>query len=174
SIIAVHGLGSNPDWAWRHEQTGAMWLRDFLPQSFPQARIMAFDHSSAWSMDAPVKSVEVCGEQLLHVLNTRRDTAEEMKRPIIFIGHSFGGIIIKKVRPLKFLCLLSRARRPEQKSMLGAIFLGVPHDGSRLTSVGKLISYTTYWLGSSTQLLESLQPGDESLRELNISFLQGY
>lgn len=37
---------------------------------------MAFDHSSAWSMDAPVKSVEVCGEQLLHVLNTRRDTAE--------------------------------------------------------------------------------------------------
>lgn len=58
--------------------------------------------------------------------------------------------------------------------MLGAIFLGVPHDGSRLTSVGKLISYTTYWLGSSTQLLESLQPGDESLRELNISFLQGY
>lgn len=58
--------------------------------------------------------------------------------------------------------------------MLGAIFLGVPHDGSRLTSVGKLMSYTTYWLGSSTQLLESLQPRDESLRELNASFLQGY
>ncbi|KAH0606883.1 uncharacterized protein H6S33_003717 [Morchella sextelata] len=61
-----------------------------------------------------------------------------------------------------------------EKSMLGAIFLGVPHDGSRLTSVGKLMSYTTYWLGSSTQLLESLQPRDESLRELNASFLQGY
>jgi hypothetical protein len=72
----THGLGSNPDWAWRHEQTGAMWLRDFLPKSFPQARIMAFNHNSAWSMNAPVRSVEVCGEQLLHVLNTRRETAE--------------------------------------------------------------------------------------------------
>lgn len=58
--------------------------------------------------------------------------------------------------------------------MLGAIFLGVPHDGSRLTLMGKLVSYSTYWLGSSTELLEALEPGAKSLRELNDSFLKGY
>ncbi|KAI5844069.1 hypothetical protein DFP73DRAFT_632156 [Morchella snyderi] len=153
-IIAVHGLGSNPDWARKHAQTDAMWLRDFLPKSFHQARIMAFNHNSAWSMNAPVKSVEVCGEQLLNVLNTRRETEEAL----VTAGRENTDDRFHSIK----------------ESMIGAIFLGVPHDGSRLTAVGKLMSYTTYWLGSSTELLEALRPGDEPLRELNASFLQGY
>lgn len=58
--------------------------------------------------------------------------------------------------------------------MHGALFLGVPHDGSRLTMWGKLLSYCTYWLGSSTELLESLQSGAGLLRQLNRSFLTSY
>jgi hypothetical protein len=69
---------------------------------------------------------------------------------------------------------LDRRYEALKKSMLGAIFLGVPHDGSRLTFMGKLVSYSTYWLGSSTELLEALEPGAKSLRELNDSFLKGY
>lgn len=61
-----------------------------------------------------------------------------------------------------------------EKSMHGAIFLGVPHDGSQLTYWGEVLSYCTYWLGSSTELLEALQPGAESLRELNRSFFTNY
>lgn len=72
SIVAVHGLGSNPDWAWTHEETGAMWLKHFLPKACPRARIMAFNHNSAWDINAPVKSVDVCGQQLLDALNTSR------------------------------------------------------------------------------------------------------
>lgn len=115
SIVAVHGLGSNLDWAWTDEVSGAMWLKDFLPKACPRARIMAFNHNSAWNVDAPVKSVEVCGQQLLDALNYHRAVCiqvaivflkaqflifpvlQETNRPIIFIGHSFGGIIIKKV-----------------------------------------------------------------------------
>ncbi|KAH8154983.1 uncharacterized protein LAJ45_01516 [Morchella importuna] len=135
-IVAVHGLGSNPDWAWTHEETGAMWLKHFLPKACPRARIMAFNHNSAWDINAPVKSVDVCGQQLLDALNTSR---AETDRPIIFIGHSFGGIIIKKVP----------------------------------VSPGGTCG-TSYWLGSSTELLEALEPGAKSLRELNDSFLKGY
>lgn len=50
----------------------------------------------------------------------------------------------------------------------------MPHDGSELTIVGKLVSYTTYWLGSSTQLLEVLEPGSDTLRTLNRLFMEGY
>lgn len=58
--------------------------------------------------------------------------------------------------------------------MIGAIFLGVPHDGSRLSLVGKLMSYATYWLGSSTELLEALKPGERSLRTLDDEFHRAY
>lgn len=56
----------------------------------------------------------------------------------------------------------------------GIIFLGVPHDGSRLILMGKLLSRGAYWLGSSTEILESLKPGARELRELNNNFLLGY
>lgn len=52
-------------------------------------------------------------------------------------------------------------------SVLGAIFLGVPHNGCEVTIVGKLVSLTTYWLGASTEILEVLGAGWEPLRTLN-------
>lgn len=61
SIIAVHGLGANPDHAWvRHKDTSAglqkdvRWLTDLLPQTFREyrpsisARVFCFNYQSAW------------------------------------------------------------------------------------------------------------------------------
>ena len=61
SIIAVHGLGANPDHAWvRHKDTSAgleedvRWLTDLLPQTLRDyrisisARIFCFNYHSAW------------------------------------------------------------------------------------------------------------------------------
>lgn len=49
-----------------------MWLKDLLPKAFPRARIMAYNHNSAWFREAPVKSVRVCGEQLLYAIESSR------------------------------------------------------------------------------------------------------
>ncbi|KAI5848526.1 hypothetical protein DFP73DRAFT_629907 [Morchella snyderi] len=171
-IVAVHGLGSNPDWAWTHG-SGTMWLKDLLPGCFPNARIMAFNHNSKWNRDSPVKSIEHCGKELLDNLNLVRKGVEE--RPIIFIGHSFGGIIIKKALVIAGSKHRNDSRyKSFEKVITGIIFLGVPHDGSRLTAIGKLLSHGTYWLGSSTEILESLKPGARELRDLNNTFLTGY
>lgn len=45
------------------------------------------------------------------------------------------------------------------KKTLGNIFLGTPHKGSNLTTAGKLISLRGYWKGSSTSLLDIIEPG---------------
>lgn len=47
----------------------------------------------------------------------------------------------------------------------------MPHHGSKLTPAGKVLSYVTYWLGSSIELLEYLEPGSDILHKLNHSFL---
>lgn len=53
-----------------------MWLRDLLPHALPSARIMVFNHDSAWRFDAPVKSVKDCGNQLLDAVRTCRRSDE--------------------------------------------------------------------------------------------------
>lgn len=68
----------------------------------------------------------------------------------------------------------SEAHKAIEKSVKGVMFLGVPHDGSQLTAWGKLLSYCTYWLGSSTELLEALQTGADFLRDLNRDFINNY
>jgi hypothetical protein len=139
SIIAVHGLGSNPDTAWQSRTsvplesssdpaTHPIWLRDFLPQDLQKdglrVRVMAFNHNTRWKAGALSKSLEDYGQDLLRELAEKRRSVEvsdllyraspvassyatqERSRPIIFIGHSFGGIIIKKVGLLPHIATL--------------------------------------------------------------------
>jgi hypothetical protein len=97
-IIAVHGLGANPDWAWigkREVGNGEehiKWLSDknMLPAKLPDSRIMTFNYESNWLLGAPKQRRSLCGVQLLTALDSKRK--EEMNtqhRPLIFIGHSF-------------------------------------------------------------------------------------
>jgi hypothetical protein len=44
SVIAVHGLGSKYPATWMKNDT--MWLKDFLPDDFPRARLLAFVYPS--------------------------------------------------------------------------------------------------------------------------------
>lgn len=55
---------------------------------------------------------------------------------------------------------------------LGFIFLGTPHKGARLTTVGKIISLLGYWKGSSASLLEITEPKSAVNRQLHDSFMK--
>jgi hypothetical protein len=47
SIIAVHGLKGTSFETWKDGKTKALWLRDFLPEAIPTARIMTFGYDAA-------------------------------------------------------------------------------------------------------------------------------
>lgn len=49
-----------------------MWLRDFLPNSIPNARIMTYSYKSDWRKADVNTSLRKCGEQLLNVLLQNR------------------------------------------------------------------------------------------------------
>ena len=104
SIVAVHGLGSTPKTAWesrkrvqqarelanppdatcpqaghkhsRVNEPNPNWLRDFLPAEKLGARIMAFNHNTAWKANALSKSLEDYGQDLLRALSEVRLTDE--------------------------------------------------------------------------------------------------
>ncbi|RYO62404.1 hypothetical protein AA0116_g5158 [Alternaria tenuissima] len=104
-IVAVHGLAGDSYSTWTDENNGKLWLRDLLPESlgFGNARVMTFgyDHSE-WlkqvdSWEENKKSSDVL---LDHIVRTRIDTNTPKGKPIMFVGHSLGGIIIKKALDL--------------------------------------------------------------------------
>ena len=49
-----------------------MWLRDFLPDLIPYARIATYSYESDWRKKDVKTSLRQCGEQLLNVLLQNR------------------------------------------------------------------------------------------------------
>jgi hypothetical protein len=47
SIIAVHGLRGTSFETWKDGATKKLWLRDFLPETIPTARVMTFGYDAA-------------------------------------------------------------------------------------------------------------------------------
>ncbi|KAJ3870684.1 hypothetical protein F5051DRAFT_341737, partial [Lentinula edodes] len=99
SIIAVHGLGSTYPSSWTEKESGVNFLKVFLPEDFPQARVLAFVYPSQPFSDPVHVDLKELGIRLLRALvDDRQGSSIKKKRAIIFIGHSFGGLVIKQVR----------------------------------------------------------------------------
>lgn len=103
SIIAVHGLQGDSYKTWTDSESGKLWLRDLLPlsQGFGNARIMTFGYDARpWLKSANKISARWfnSAESLLaDVRSMRMTTNTPYGKPIMFIGHSLGGIVIKRV-----------------------------------------------------------------------------
>ena len=96
SIVAVHGLGANPKWAWVRkvpveapgEEKKVNWLadNDLLPSKVPSARIMAFNYESKWHADAPKQRRSLCADQLLTAIDNRRKEVRAMTQHLKYCG----------------------------------------------------------------------------------------
>lgn len=81
SIVAVHGLGATPDWAWIRkvviddQEVLVNWLADeeMLPAKLPNSRIMTFNYESKWLLAAPKQRRYPCAIQLLTALDNKRN-----------------------------------------------------------------------------------------------------
>ncbi|KAI1273836.1 hypothetical protein F5Y07DRAFT_243371 [Xylaria sp. FL0933] len=97
-IVAVHGL--NPTNADFHAEktwtapNGKLWLRDFLPESLPRARILLFGYNANIAFETSTAGVREQAENLLNYLFFHRRNCEG--RPIIFVCHSLGGLVVKR------------------------------------------------------------------------------
>ena len=103
SIVAVHGLGGHWEKTWTHEN-GKLWLRDFLPSQLQDAnvnaRVMSFGYNSDTFTSKAVTGIDQEATILLDRLEGSRESGRAKVRPIIFIAHSLGGLVVKKVSPL--------------------------------------------------------------------------
>lgn len=148
-VVAVHGLQGDAFKTWEHEN-GSMWLQDFLPADIPDARIMTFGYDSTVAFSRSVAKIEDKALELLNHLSAERfSTASGTSRPIVFVCHSLGGIVVKKALILAH----ERNSFPEYKDISdnarAIAFLGVPHKGCD----------SAWWAGFAANLLKSASIG---------------
>ncbi|CCA76296.1 hypothetical protein PIIN_10291 [Serendipita indica DSM 11827] len=101
-IIAIHGFDGHRVNTWVADN-GTLWLRDLLPSEFPNARILAYgyDADSRSGQWASTQAVQQHALGLAGALLHRRKDVPY--RPIIFLVHGLGGIILKRALAI-YLC----------------------------------------------------------------------
>ncbi|KAH7159350.1 hypothetical protein DER46DRAFT_560375 [Fusarium sp. MPI-SDFR-AT-0072] len=177
-IVAVHGLGANPDYAWvwqpKNNPSGCPgypahhfnWLRELLPTELSSkqlsCRVMTFNYDSRWFMNAPQQRLSNISDKLLVNLRNKREKATG--RPLMFIGHSFGGNLIEQA-------IVSASRHGSRdteiaESTVGAVFLGTPHRGSNAAAWGALItSLAPSWFFPEGRILKDLEEQSGALTD---------
>jgi pimeloyl-ACP methyl ester carboxylesterase len=140
SLVFVHGLNplNNQNHAfdtWTHEN-GVFWPADLLGEDLPHARIWVYGYNSQVAYEAEEARIKDHANVLLDRLQRqRRNASQSDSLPIIFIGHSLGGLVIKQA-------LLNARDNRSYSSILeatyGLIFFGCPHRGSRGNAPGQI------------------------------------
>ncbi|CVK85068.1 uncharacterized protein FMAN_01986 [Fusarium mangiferae] len=144
-ICAVHGLGGNAIDTWT-TKSDKMWLRDFLPQhqNFKNSRVMTFGYDSDLTDRRTVMTLESWAETLLQSLNEVRTGEKEKERPLLFVSHSLGGLVVRKAMARLHL---NPSCQNIKLSQCGILFLATPHSGSTKADWSNFIVAVTHTLG---------------------------
>ncbi|KAK4061045.1 hypothetical protein Trihar35433_9970 [Trichoderma harzianum] len=94
-IIAVTGLAGHAFGSWKSKNKPDMWLRDFLPISIPNARVLTYGYDTKLPGSRSKSSTLQLSRKLLESIKTTRDESTK-HRPLILIGHSLGGLVVKQ------------------------------------------------------------------------------
>ncbi|KAL4982522.1 hypothetical protein BDW68DRAFT_182459 [Aspergillus falconensis] len=151
-VVFVHGLDGDSVSTWTKDET--FWPRDLLPKE-------AFLNRNSKSR---VRTF-TCGESLLNDLDDARSTSPN--RPIIFIGHSLGGIVIKYA--------LKHAKARSQfanllKSTQAIIFFSTPHQGTHTEAWDAFFASLGRADLQEFEVVEELKQWSNMLAELTSEF----
>lgn len=124
-ILAISGLGSHAYGSYVHKLDGHMWLSDSLNKDCPFARVVIYGYNSKLQGSESFDDLDGLASSFQIALS-RLTTSSKDKKPLVIIGHSLGGLVIKQ----SLIRIADSDYEPRLlDSVVGAIFLGVPNDG---------------------------------------------
>lgn len=139
-VVAVHGLNpkNNSNHAFDTWTKGnTLWLRDMLPERLSKpVRVMLFAYNSSPAINASAIKLDDHSRNLLQWLSSKRPQKHH-QRPLVFICHSLGGLVVKQA--------LVEAKLDESytsiiKSTRLLVFFGCPHQGGNHATFGDILT----------------------------------
>jgi hypothetical protein len=176
NVVFVHGLNplnieDHPYRAWTHKN-GTCWPRDLFPKTCPKARVLLFGYNASVAIGLSKLAVHDHANGLLDRLLQNRKSDRERRRPLVFIAHSLGGLVVKQAL---IDAALDPAMRPNLKeATLGIVFFATPHRGGNGVPLGHAITNAVLRLSgesaSRNDILENLDPMSAQLKTLTQNF----
>lgn len=181
-VLFIHGLLGAAFKTWRQQDINQpldvkafegeevyseCWPKTWLASDCPSLRIVSVEydtHLSDWKTKCPIedhrKSIAYRSNELL----TKLRAAGVGDRPLVWVSHSMGGLLVKKM-------LVDASKNPEMDKIVnntrGIIFYSVPHHGSQLAEYSMNARYLLF---PSVEVKE-LSTDSPALKELNDDFL---
>ncbi len=168
-FIFVHGLRGGSRKTWSASPSEAhYWPKAWLPvdPDFRHVRVHSFGYNSDWlDRRENLLNIHDFAQSLMEEIQNSPNIRRSKNTRIVFIGHSMGGLVIKKA------CILSRENPSfhELGSRIHSLyFLATPHRGSDLAQT--LNSILKILPTGSKPFLGSLERGSETINTLNDQF----
>ena len=182
SIVAVHGLRIPINLKlWKHPQSfGArtwvagprdeekLWLKDFLAADVEGARIFLFGYNSNAGLDTSITGTSGAADDLLSRLRNERRQCPD--RPILFLCHSLGGIVVKQT--------IAKAKDSQKyqelfHSVRAVVFFATPHRGGEGAAEARVAAGALRRLTGNVRssIMEALLPDSFYSFDIHQAFL---
>ncbi|KAH7204891.1 ankyrin repeat-containing domain protein [Fusarium redolens] len=168
-IVMVHGLNGNRTKTWT--QDGCCWPRDLLPKKIPTARVLTFGYDASFARNYSTYGIREHATMLLARLRDNREERDDVDRPLIFVCHSLGGIVVKQAL---LIASIDQAYSSISRSTTGIVFMGTPHRGSSVADWGSILAGIAriMFLKPKRQLLDDLRSNSRTLSDISEDFLK--
>lgn len=149
-VVFFHGLQPShyekAFWkTWLSRDGTTVWPKDWLSTTLSSARILTISYDAIARSHRRWTKPSIIAENLIQDMID--DARVGQTCPVVLVGHSFGGIIIKKVivECLRKTWLLNPAKYPQEayrvqnflRNCAGVFFYSTPHQGSNLGMYAK-------------------------------------
>lgn len=171
-VVFVHGLRGGSTKTWRKGNDPRLsWPQHWLPMEpdLGHASIHSFGYESDWGSTSPsILNVHDFGRALYEEIKASPFIRGRAKNPIILIGHSMGGLVIKKA----FNLANQDMHRDISNRIKCMIFLATPHRGSDYAATLNTILRVSGITGmaSSRDYINDLAKGSASSQAINEEF----
>ncbi|KAI1451810.1 hypothetical protein F4805DRAFT_463413 [Annulohypoxylon moriforme] len=162
--IAISGLASHPFGSWqpKGKDKSFMWIRDELPSIMPEARISIYGYDTAL---VGSKSFQTIQDLAISFIDHMKASGQNLPsaKPLIFLAHSLGGIVLKEVFTILADSDIQNAHILEL--FKGGIFFGVPSQGMSVEHLLTMVKGQKNY-----QIVENLSMGSKYLQDLDDKF----
>ncbi|KAI3324398.1 hypothetical protein HD806DRAFT_543729 [Xylariaceae sp. AK1471] len=165
--IAISGLASHPFGSWqpRASDKAFNWVRDELPIRMKGARSILYGYSSQLHQSQSFQTIADLARGLICHLQASSCNSTSA-RPIAFICHSLGGLVLQDA-----LVQLARNPNEEYRRLLslvrGALCFGVPNLGMEQSHLRTIVRNNP-----NAALVDDIARNSNYLRSLNEEFLK--
>jgi hypothetical protein len=152
------------------------WPRQLVQKTLPDARVLTFgyDTNVRHVLGRPVAKNTVYDIAWDFLVALEAERRLEPSRPVLFIAHSLGGIVVKEMLRRSSSCHLSQPQlHAVFESTIGIMFFGTPHGGADPRGFLQHIAEKAIRAAGfsvNKQIVDTLLPSAERLKELRDEF----